>query len=519
MTSDARSTTRSKLSIPGIPNLVRTRGGVVFDPRQDRWSYRDGVINVFVDFTAIPGLSARMRLSLKRVLMWYAENVSAAHMKNMYARFLGLARFVASTGASVIEHITSADLLNYKASLTEDRAWYLSSLSGFLGKWHRLGLPGVADDAADLLSELRLKGNPHGVAVLTMDPVHGPFTNIEQEAIQAALHEAVANASIDEGQYLLAWLLMALGQRPAQYAALKVCDLTKTSSPEGDVHYTLKVPRAKQRNVRAREEFKERPLIPQIGERLHVYAQQVRLEFEGTLEDPDEAPLFPAPSQRGRKISPPGFEYHDTAEGLSKRIAAALNALEVPSERTGGSLNITPIRFRRTFGTRAAQEGHGELVIAELLDHSDTQHVGVYVASVPEIAERIDRAIAMQLAPLAQAFAGVLIENESQATRAGDPTSRIVDFRTDQKKPMGSCGQHSFCSFNAPIACYMCKNFEPWLDGPHEALLERLLAERDRLMVTTDKRIAATNDRTILAVAEVVQLCQEALERAAASNG
>ena len=130
----------------------------------------------------------------------------------------------------------------------------------------------------------------------------------------------------------------------------------------------------------------------------------------------------------------------------------------MPSERTGESLNVAPIRFRRTFGTRAAQEGYGELVIAELLDHTDTQHVGVYVGSVPEIAERIDRAVAMSLAPLAQAFAGILISDESEATRAGDPASRILDYRTDQTKPMGSCGQHSVCSFNAPIACYTCRN-------------------------------------------------------------
>jgi hypothetical protein len=196
-----------------------------------------------------------------------------------------------------------------------------------------------------------------------------------------------------------------------------------------------------------------------------------------------------------------------------------LNALDIPSERTGESLKITPQRFRRTLGTRAAQEGYGELIIAELLDHTDTQHVGVYVGSVPEIAERIDRAVAMALAPLAQAFAGVLISDESQATRAGDPASRIVDYRTDQSKPMGSCGQYSFCSFNAPIACYTCANFQAWLDGPHEALLARLISERERLEVTTDKRIAAINDRTIFAVAQVIQMCKAAKQDGGAQHG
>jgi integrase len=459
-------------------------------------------------------------VSLKRVLLWYAENASAFHLKNMHSQFLWFARFLASSKKTVTEQITSTDVLNYKASLTANTAWYLHSLSGFITKWYRLRIPGVADDAVELLHELRLKGNSCGVAVLTMDPVRGPFTNIEQEAIQVALEESFANGGIDESMFLLACILTALGQRPIQYAALKVCDVTKTTTKAGDAQYTLKVPRAKQRHARhAREQFKERPLIHQIGEPLYAYAQQIRSAFVGVLDDPDQAPLFPAVSQEGRKAAPAGYEYHDTAANLSSRLSAVLIGLDVLSERTGKPLNITPIRFRRTFGTRAAQEGHGELVIAELLDHSDTRSVGVYVAAIPEIAERIDRAVAMQLAPLARAFSGVLIEDESQATRAGDPSSRIIDFRTDQKAPMGSCGQHSSCSFHAPIACYTCKHFEPWLDGPHDTLLTRLIAERDRLMASTDKRIAAINDRTILGVAEVVQQCQVVLANWAPSDG
>jgi hypothetical protein len=161
-------------------------------------------------------------------------------------------------------------------------------------------------------------------------------------------------------------------------------------------------------------------------------------------------------------------------------------------------------------GTRAAAEGHGELIIAELLDHTDTQNVGVYVEAVPGMIERIDRAVAMQLAPLAQAFAGVIIENESQARRAGDPSSRICGPQFDASmKPMGNCGKHGFCGLFAPIACYTCYSFQPWLDGQHEAVLEHLITERERLLASSDIRIASINDRTILAVAEVVRRCEE----------
>jgi len=177
------------------------------------------------------------------------------------------------------------------------------------------------------------------------------------------------------------------------------------------------------------------------------------------------------------------------------------------SERTGFPLHIMPVRFRRTIGTRAAEEGHPPLVIAKLLDHSDTQNVMVYSANSPAVLERIDRALAMELAPLAQAFAGKLVDGSDGPK---NPSKKIIDLRIDRSgDAMGECGQHSFCGFNAPIACYTCSSFEAWLDGPHEAVLNHLVARRERLLAQSDQRMASINDRTILAVAAVVQKCSD----------
>ena len=253
-----------------------------------------------------------------------------------------------------------------------------------------------------------------------------------------------------------------------------------------------------------------RPPLSQIRgfvQRFLKYSKEVLAKFHGLLPDLLDAPLFPARRHWGGE--PDGFEYHRTTQAIADLLERTLRRLSVMSERTGQPLHITAIRFRRTVATRAAMEGHGELIIAELLDHTDTQNVGVYIEARPEIVERIDRAVAMYLAPMAQAFAGVIIDDESQAKRAGDPSSRVCDPRfSSSMKPMGNCGKHGFCGFLAPIACYTCVNFQPWLDGPHEAVLDYLIGERDRLAAQTDLRIASVNDRTILAVAEVVRLCE-----------
>jgi len=157
------------------------------------------------------------------------------------------------------------------------------------------------------------------------------------------------------------------------------------------------------------------------------------------------------------------------------------------------------------------------LIIAELLDHTDDQNARVYTENVPEHVTAIDEAVARQLAPIAQAFSGVLVDRESDALRGSDPTSRI---RTDGGAGVGTCGMYGFCGALAPIACYTCKSFQPWLDGPHQEVLDGLLAERDRIQeITRDESIAAINDRTVIAVAEVVRRCTEREKELGAMDG
>jgi hypothetical protein len=199
--------------------------------------------------------------------------------------------------------------------------------------------------------------------------------------------------------------------------------------------------------------------------------------------------------------------FHLPTATLSDRVRDTVEALNVISERTGERLRIFPLRLRRNVATRAARQGFGTLVIAELLDHSDDQNAHIYTANVPEHVDAINAAVAMQLAPIAQAFAGTLVTTEAEAIRGNDPSSRV---RCDSGSAVGTCGSYSFCHACAPIACYTCRSFQPWLDAPHQELLDALIHERQRvLMVTHDESIARINDRTILAVAEVIRKCAE----------
>lgn len=491
-----------------LPAQARTRSGVVFDPRQGVWEFRDGVKNVFLAFDGWGLEDSELKDGFKRALVWQIRNMSPSHAINMHVKMKHLFKFLMDKFSGLPPEISAEHLISYAAGPAVLKKGYLSSLSGFLKKWHELGYPGVSKGAVDYLKSVRLRGNEKGVAVRTMDPVSGPLTVMETEALLDALSDALRDRKVSTQDYLLAWLVIAVGMRPVQYAALKVCDLKVLQTQGGDATFMLSIPRAKQQGVvDMRSMKKDRVILPEVGKLMLHHIQEVKWRFAGLLPDLEQAPLFPAMSAQ---CTAPGYEFHNGSSSLANRLKRVLESLSVRSHRTGEQIHIAATRFRRTIGTRAAEEGHGPLVIAEILDHTDTQNVGVYAEGTPAIIERIDRAIAMQMAPLAQAFAGKLIKSEAEATRGADSSSRIIDFRIDRSgQAMGSCGQYSHCGFSAPIACYRCSCFEPWLDGPHEAVLAYLLDRREKLLATTDERMASVNDLAILAVAEVVRRCDE----------
>jgi hypothetical protein len=493
-----------------MPSMATTKSGIPFNPSADIWSYTDGAHELNARFSRITRLAADVRNSFKHVLLWYVKNKSTEHVQNIFNRTVQFDAWLSANFVDPVQEISQYHIAGYYSYLSEDRKYYLGVLKGLFKKWHRLGYPGISAEGFAALDQLKIKGNRKGEAVAIFDPTKGPFTEIERQAIMDGLGDALTQDSISREEYVLVCLYSLLGQRSIQYAYLKLCDVLVASDEGGARQYFLNIPRAKQRNQPIRTSFKMRPLIPQVGELLlqHVDAVRARFqrpEYRATIKDVSNAPLFPADEQNN---DAPGFEYHLLSKELGQKLKSAVDRLNVISERTGEPIHINPYRFRYTIGTNAAQEGHGELVIAEMLDHSDTQNVKVYVKSTPAIIDRIDRAVAMKLAPMAQAFAGKIIRHESEALRGNDPRSRIRDPRIEPSmKPMGSCGHFGFCGFAAPIACYTCKSFQPWLDGPHEVVLTYLLKNRERLLQTSDLRIASVNDRTILAVAEVIQRC------------
>lgn len=498
-----------------LPPSARTLQGHLFDPREEIWVWRDTVTRASINFESLkPVLCPAMLRSFKLVMLWMVENRATGGVNTDFDRLRTFFRFVRASRRRLVVKITAADILNYRAAHRHEGM--LRRVRPILRKWSLMGLAGVSEAVAQLES-VRTKDSAKGRAVRTNDPTMGPFTSIEFDGLLSSLNQSVAGGSMEASYAVLAYILIGLGIRPAQCALLKACDIT-CESHDGRWRYILRVPQVKQRHREARAEFRERVLPESLGKTLHEHAERMRMQFIDILADPRSAPLIAARQPKGRFV--PGYEYHAVALDLTQGLLTALAKLEVYSERTGKRLHTPPIRFRRTFATRAAAAGWSPPAIAEALGHSNTKNVMVYIEAIPDIAARIDRALATEMAPLAQAFAGTLIQDEDEAVRGSDPASRIFDARIDRSgTPLGSCGQFAFCGFSAPLACYTCQHFQPWLDGPHESVRDHLLNRRARLLETASEQIAQINDRRILAVEQVIQLCAEARRHRSEPHG
>ena len=496
-----------------VESLLRSdkflsRDGREFSLDDERWKLsKDSDIPV----AAISEyLDADTYRSLKSVLAFYAKTSSSKHVTNLFYRCKD---YLETTKGQSPFSVVS--LISYRSSLDKSTEWYMGTLRGLIRQWSQLGYPGIPRDSLSLLDQWTIKGNEKGYAVQSMCPEAGPLTDIEMGAVTESILAAFGNGDISLTDTCMVMTLAMTGRRPGQLAALKVKDLLPK-----DGKYYVNFPRAKQRHKGWRQSFKKFSVVEDLWLLLQQQAEfaveefSVRMEQVGQKLDRGvvgELPLFA--DLKHLRIDTSlldQLEYdmlHAPTSRVKEAVARVAADINVISERTGFPIHLNSTRFRYTLGTNLGREGRGEYVIAEALDHSDTQNTGVYVRNIPEIVERIDKAVALQLGPIAQQFQGVLIASEGQARRAGDPSSRICG----RSGNVGSCGSYGFCSALAPIACYTCMHFQPWLDGPHEAVLEQLISERDSVYENTgDLKIASVNDRLILAVSDVVIRCKAA---------
>jgi integrase len=491
--------------------------GFEFDYLDDRWQL-DRNVNLNAIF--LDSFDISCADDIREALVYFAENYSATHTRNITDN---LKLYLKESGAT---NFSELGLLTFKGKLKKDKEYKLAVVRGFIRQMRYLKLDSsIKDGVYELMNKWRLSGNTKGASVLSLDPLTGPFSDIEFEAIGSQSAHKYAEGKLTSEPYALILLFKATARRPEQVASLKVKDFVYSTKYTSKKIYVIKIPRIKQRGGKFRSSFKDVGLVDYIGQVITEHIKEHIVKIEQALgrklthAQKGELPLFIDSSGLELLIATPKDDLiehlrtelpHMTSGNMSKTLIKAVDKLKITSERTGQRIHVTPYRFRYTLGTRAAREGAGTLTIATLLDHSDTQNVGIYIENVPEFALEISKIMNQSLAVYASAFAGNVIKDENDANKEIPGAARIPCHEKDCD--IGSCGTNSFCTDYAPIACYLCPKFRPWSDAPHHLVLQWLMEERERLkeeLGTIDMTIIAINDRAIIAVCQVIKLCKE----------
>lgn len=501
-------TTKPYAASSAVSLLRTSAAGYEFDENSDEWVL-DGSVIVKLGFISQLGVEKKSAEGFRKSLSRYAQELSSKHCQNISSRTL---HFLRVTGS---KDFSAKSLSTFRSKLDDEHIWYLGVLRGFLDSWNEWRFPGITRQAIDYLDGLTIKGNSKGIAVLKNCPYSGPYTSLEHQSLLYGLANAYEEKRLSQHDYSFLLAVSMTGRRPVQIRYLRFGDLGFTDSNESRT-YHLDIPRGKQQGGDTfRKELKRVTLCKDIFDALDDQRNDVISWVKGTLGGLDEGmesslPLFPDFGRLEKCSLSDIPSYHHTdflhirADSVSYMRIKLNSTVIAHSERTGERLIIGFTRLRRTFATNLAAEGFGPMVLAEALDHSDTQQVGVYARPENEIAKVVDEVMAPVLAPLAMAFAGTLVESERDAVRGNDPHSR-VKLKTDIS--VGNCGNNKFCA-DGWKSCYLCKRFQPWLYGPHQQALDELHKERrDQEDAGVSHKVISASDRVLLAITQVIQMC------------
>ena len=510
-------------SIDAVPNntpktnSIMALSGATIDTTKSRWQLD---AETAIDWESFKRLSSMVSHGLRTFITNQITRNSPAYVSNQITWLTYLTKDSVLT--STINSLAKEEYIDrsvYEVFSTEvEKIVSKQHAPGYRAAYIRFylwcadaELPGFDVDIAADLETIVISGAASGQAVMRQDPNTGPLTEMEYQALQARLRSSAAD-SLPLRERVTTWLLLCFGCNSKNLRLLLEEDLLRTDLPDGSVSYELRIPRIKKRTAGERDQFRTRHLDPYVGRLVEelIAKQSATSPIDGNVA---VRPLIPSRTLRKNLVGT-AFERHRhrLAPGeVAEMLWTVANHLDLRT--TGGlPLRLTPRRLRYTFATKLVASGASPQEVADALDHSSTAHIMVYFNSRSDVVQRLDKAVGMALAPIAQAFMGKVIRSEAEDDRHGDKASRIrhASPTLNSLETVGSCGSFGFCGLYAPLACYTCASFQAWLDGPHDLVFEQLEAQRnERLSRGADPRMTQIHDRTMLAVAEVMRRCAE----------
>ncbi len=359
----------------------------------------------------------------------------------------------------------------------------LNSLRQWYQKGTKLKLPMFQKSVANALEELKLKGNIKGLDILVNIKDKSPLNSNQLSDFRTLLQKYSQKFHVGQTNYwrlVATWVFITLGIRPIQLRLLMTIDLAVNKDKKtGRKNYILNVPSAKKRNESPRTRFRSRPIPAFLGEMLQSL-KKYNIEW---IEQNDydiasnEIPLFmPTTGHHKRKSNSRSSLFTNTysTPPITKApflLLKQLNEYQIGSGEKTFNHKITPRRLRKTFATHAAACGTPAMLLMELLDHEDMQHVMIYYKLGANFANKIDDVYKEQFGTIFDYFKGKITltelsnANKNEQVFGPDGLRRLVGI--------GFCGKDKLCRQAPPYSCYTCRKFEACNDKKiHEEVLD-----------------------------------------------
>lgn len=315
--------------------------------------------------------------------------------------------------------------------------------------------------------------------------------------------------SVDDPQLrnnVLTHLTWELGIRPIQSELLQEKHIHHLGTGEG-TYSSLDVVRVKQGHIK--RSYKSRQISDLLYSKLLTLIAQNRIRFGPSS---DEAPLIRTNAQGNRRTIKTKLH--------GQRLAAGGGPVGIRRfllEHTNLPRGISANSLRHNMAQRLADAGAAAAVIAEMLDHSNLTSVKVYTEARSNLAEIKTRALGMSKT-YSQIIEGLMGKRPIMSSGVEHSSQRIQGMIAGQYiGNIGACDLplETKCPLNPVYACYGCKDFTPFIDGEHEAVVNAMASENLHLVENLGedgKRLALQNEFPLMAARAISALCNKAGE-------
>jgi len=429
-------------------------------------------------------------------MAWFVKSKSPDHC---VATFNDVKKFINSCepfddeSAEYLAEALSDEILYYfvnnrkqhdEISLSRIRLWYQQGT--------KLKLPMFQKSVSNALVELKLKGNIKGLDILVNIKNKSPLNSNELDDLRKLLQEYGSTFQVGQTNYwrlVATWIFITLGIRPLQLRLLMIIDLAVNEDKvTGRKTYILNVPSVKKRYETPRTQFRTRPIPAFLGEMLQLLKEfNIQWVTDNGYNIPlNEIPLFmPITGHHKRKGNTRNILFDniyskDPVTNAPTLLLKQLNKYQVESEGSTFNHKLTPRRLRKTFATHAAACGTPAMLLMELLDHDDMQHVMIYYKLGANFANKIDKVYREQFGTIFDFFKGKITLQELSDANKNEQVFGPAGLR--RLVGIGFCGKDKLCRLAPPYSCYTCRKFEACNDKKiHEDVLDVMLDDVKQL--------------------------------------